>query len=77
MRRARRVQGLTPAGGAPVAWAQALDLRGVEKASPKAREAHALIRARVAFLDGDRRMDHDIASVVDLIRSGELSAVLA
>jgi hypothetical protein len=36
----------------------------VEKASPKAREAHALIRARVAFLDGDRRMDHDSASVV-------------
>jgi histidine ammonia-lyase len=60
-----------------VAIAQALDLRGVEKASPKAREAHALIRARVAFLDGDRRMDRDIASVVELIRSGELSAVLA
>ena len=45
-----------------IAIAQALDLRGVEKASPKAREAHALIRARVAFLDGDRRMDHDIAT---------------
>ena len=27
---------------------QALDLRGIEQASPKAREAHALIRARVA-----------------------------
>ena len=34
-----------------IALAQALDLRGVEQASPKAREAHALIRARVAFLD--------------------------
>ena len=60
-----------------IAIAQALDLRGVDQASPKAREAHALVRARVAFLDADRRMDHDIASVVDLIRSGELSAVLA
>ena len=60
-----------------IAIAQALDLRGVEKASPKAREAHRLVRARVAFLDADRRMDRDIASVVDLIRSGELSAVLA
>ena len=60
-----------------IALAQALDLRGVEQASPKAREAHALIRARVAFLDGDRRMDRDIAAVVELIRSGELSAVLA
>ena len=35
-----------------IALAQALDLRGIEQASPKAREAHAMIRARVAFLDG-------------------------
>src|SRR5215207_2357490 len=60
-----------------IAIAQALELRGVEKASPKAREAHRLVRMRVAFLDADRRMDRDIASVVELIRSGELSAVLA
>jgi len=59
-----------------IAIAQALDLRGVDKASPKAREAHRLIRARVAFLEADRRMDRDIDSVVELIRSGELSAVL-
>src|SRR3954453_10425792 len=59
-----------------IAIAQALDLRGVQKASPKAREAHRLVRMRVAFLDADRRMDRDIASVVELIRSGELSAVL-
>ena len=43
-----------------IALAQALDLRGIEQASPKVREAHALVRARVAFLDGDRRMDRDI-----------------
>jgi histidine ammonia-lyase/phenylalanine ammonia-lyase len=59
-----------------IALAQALDLRGVEHASPKAREAHAMIRARVAFLDSDRRMDRDIAAVVELIRSGALSTVL-
>src|SRR3954451_1409152 len=59
-----------------LALAQALDLRGIEQASPKAREAHAMIRARVAFLDRDRRMDRDIAAVVELIRSGELSHVL-
>src|SRR3954464_13166766 len=59
-----------------IALAQALDLRGIEQASPKAREAHAMIRARVAFLDRDRRMDRDIAAVVELIRSGELSHVL-
>jgi histidine ammonia-lyase/phenylalanine ammonia-lyase len=59
-----------------IAIAQALELRGVEKASPKAREAHRLVRMRAAFLDADRRMDRDIAGVVELIRSGELSAVL-
>ncbi|HEX6025162.1 MAG TPA: aromatic amino acid ammonia-lyase [Solirubrobacter sp.] len=59
-----------------IALAQALDLRGVELASPKAREAHAMIRERVPFLDADRRMDGDIAAVVELIRSGALSAVL-
>jgi histidine ammonia-lyase len=60
-----------------IALAQALDLRGVEQASPKVREAHAIIRARVAPLDRDRRMDGDIAAIVELIRSGELSSVLA
>jgi histidine ammonia-lyase/phenylalanine ammonia-lyase len=60
-----------------IALAQALDLRGIDQASPKVREAHALIRARVAPLDRDRRMDRDIASVVELIRSGELSHNLA
>jgi histidine ammonia-lyase/phenylalanine ammonia-lyase len=59
-----------------IAIAQALDLRGIEKASPKAREARALVRARVAFLDGDRRMDRDIDAIVELIRSGELSHTL-
>ena len=43
---------------------------------PEAREAHALIRARVPFLDGDRRMDRDIAAVVELIRSGDASQAL-
>ena len=59
-----------------IALAQALDLRGVEQASPKAREAFAMVRARVAFLDGDRRLDRDIAEIADLIRSGELSQAL-
>jgi histidine ammonia-lyase/phenylalanine ammonia-lyase len=34
---------------------------------------HALVRTRVAFLDGDRRMDSDVAAVVELIRDGALS----
>ena len=61
-----------------LAVCQALDLRGVRKASPQTRAAHDLVRSRVPSLDGDRRMDTDIKKVVDLIRSGELSkAILA
>ncbi len=56
-----------------IAICQALDLRGIDNASPGARAAHAVIRSRVAFMDGDRRMDRDIAAVVELIRAGELS----
>jgi len=56
-----------------LAVCQALDLRGVEKASPKTRAIRDLVRSRVPFLDSDRRMDNDIEEAVDLIRSGELS----
>ena len=56
-----------------LAVSQALDLRGIEKASPKTRAAHELVRSLVPFLEGDRRMDADIEEIVDLIRSGELS----
>ena len=52
---------------------QALDLRGIEQASPAARAVHALVRTHVPFLSGDRRMDSDIAAVVELIRDGALS----
>jgi len=60
-----------------IAVCQALELRGIEQASPKARAAFTLVRSRVAFLDADRRLDRDIAAVVELIRSGELSQSLA
>jgi histidine ammonia-lyase/phenylalanine ammonia-lyase len=56
-----------------IACCQALELRGVEKASPRTQEAYRLVRERVAFLDGDRYLDADIASTVGLIRSGRLS----
>ena len=56
-----------------LAVCQALDLRGIEKASPKTRAAHELVRSRVPFLEVDRRMDADIKEIVDLIKSGELS----
>jgi phenylalanine ammonia-lyase len=56
-----------------IAICQALDLRGIEKASPAARAIHSLIRTHVPFLSGDRRMDADVATVVELIRDGALS----
>jgi phenylalanine ammonia-lyase len=59
-----------------IAVCQALDLRGVEKASPKTRAARDLVRSCVPFLDGDRRMDSDIKETVDLIRSRELSKTI-
>src|SRR4051795_3032743 len=55
-----------------LAVTQAFDLRDPAKASPVTRAAHDLIRSRVPFMDGDRRMDKDIRAVADLIRSGEL-----
>jgi histidine ammonia-lyase len=59
-----------------LAVCQALDLRGVRKASPQTRAAHDLVRSRVPSLDGDRRMDSDIKEIVDLIGSGELSKTI-
>jgi histidine ammonia-lyase/phenylalanine ammonia-lyase len=58
-----------------IACCQALELRGVERCSPRTQEAFRLVREHVAFLDRDRYMDEDIATTVDLIRSGALSAL--
>jgi histidine ammonia-lyase/phenylalanine ammonia-lyase len=54
---------------------QALELRGIERASSTARAIHELVRTRIDFLDRDRRLDRDIQAAVALIHSGELSEV--
>jgi histidine ammonia-lyase len=54
------------------ALCQALDLRGVERASSVTRCVQAAVRAEVPPLRDDRRMDRDIAALVDLVRSGGL-----
>ncbi|WP_143527261.1 aromatic amino acid ammonia-lyase [Rubrobacter xylanophilus] len=59
-----------------IAVCQALDLRGRQEMSPRTREAHRMVRERVSFLDGDRRMEEDIRRVVEMIRSRELSRAL-
>jgi phenylalanine ammonia-lyase len=60
-----------------IACCQALDLRGIEQASPAAIRARGLLRSHVAPLEGDRRFDRDIEAVVGLIRRRELSTALA
>jgi phenylalanine ammonia-lyase len=60
-----------------IACCQALELRGVDKASPRTRAAFHLVRERVAFLDRDRYLDEDIARTVELIQSGGLSALVS
>jgi phenylalanine ammonia-lyase len=60
-----------------IACCQALELRGVDRCSPRTREAFNLVRERVAFLDADRYLDVDIARAVELIRSGRLSELVA
>jgi histidine ammonia-lyase/phenylalanine ammonia-lyase len=60
-----------------IACCQALELRGVDRCSPRTRRAFELVRERVSFLDGDRYLDEEIARTVELIRSGQLSKLVA
>ena len=59
-----------------IACCQALELRGVDRSSPRTRAAFDLVREVVPFLDGDRYLDEDIARTVELIRSGRLSELV-
>jgi phenylalanine ammonia-lyase len=60
-----------------IACCQALELRGVDGCGERTRAAFELVRERVAFLDGDRYLDEDIARTVELISSGAFSELLA
>ncbi|MFV0126946.1 aromatic amino acid lyase [Streptomyces sp. HMX112] len=73
-RDARTVNGLVREAAAIhlLALAQAIELRGTERAAPAVRAVHALIRDHSAFVARDRRLDHDVAAVVGLIESGAL-----
>ncbi|MFJ4561943.1 aromatic amino acid lyase [Streptomyces massasporeus] len=73
-RDARTVNGLVREVAAIhlLALAQAIDLRGAEKASPAVRAVHGLIREHSAFVSRDRRLDEDIEAVSRLIESGAL-----
>ena len=52
--------------------AQAVDIRGSEKVSPRLKQIYLEIRKVVEPLYEDRRMDFDIAAVRDLLENGSL-----
>jgi histidine ammonia-lyase len=56
-----------------LAACQALELRGAGECRPRSGEVLRAVRTSVAFNDGDRRQDIDIASVVDRLRHGDLA----
>ncbi len=53
--------------------AQAVDIRSENGISPKLQETYKKIRTKVAPLVEDRRMDKEIAMVVEMIRNGEFA----
>ncbi len=59
-----------------MACSQALELRGVDRCSPRTRRAVELVREHVPFLDRDRYVDVDIAATVELIRTGVFSELV-
>lgn len=57
-----------------LAVAQAVELRGIDRAAPAVQAAHTAIRACSAFVDRDRRLDHEITKIVDLVTDGTFRA---
>jgi len=57
-----------------LALCQAIDLRGPGRCAPATREIHQRVRHFVPRVHDDRPMDQDIQVVVDMIRSGRLTA---
>jgi histidine ammonia-lyase len=60
-----------------LAACQAVDLRGATDLGLGTRAGYELIREHVPFADSDRRFDGDIATVVELIRSGALADTIS
>lgn len=54
-----------------LASAQALELRGIEKAGSEARRIHKIIRSVSPFINADRIFSADIDAVIGLIKGGE------
>src|ERR1039458_4263510 len=76
-RQARDVVGLVEKVAAIhlIALCQAADLRGAEGLG-RTRAIYDLVRREVPFLEADRPMEGDIATVLDLLHDGALTAAL-
>lgn len=55
-----------------IACCQAVELRGLDECSSRTKAMHAAVREKVAFNEGDRRMDTDVQAVLELIRGDRL-----
>ena len=59
-----------------LAACQAADLRGAERLGCGTGAAYRLVRMAAPFLDHDRRLDHDVAAVLQLVRSGAFDDII-
>lgn len=55
-----------------IAGAQALEMRGIKKASKKAQKIHSVIREKVSFMEEDRSLRPDIEEVIMMMRESKL-----
>ena len=58
-----------------LAAAQGIDFHRPKETSAHLREAHALVRSRVPFLDRDRAFAPDIAAIKELVVAGAFNAL--
>jgi histidine ammonia-lyase/phenylalanine ammonia-lyase len=59
------------------ALCQAADLRGVDGLGHGTRAAYDFVRGHTAYLDSDRRLDHELASLAAAVRNGGLREAVA
>ncbi len=55
--------------------AQGIDYRRPLRSGAGIEEIHALVRSRVATLDGDRSLESDLYSLAELVRSGAVATI--
>lgn len=59
-----------------LASCQAIDLRGAERLGNGTGAAYQLVRAVAPFLDHDRRLDHDVQAVLQIMRAGVFEKIV-